>query len=103
MPTPAHETPLELLRLDPALPDWVQTDLLGDDAPAPRCATSTTPTSRRGTRRCWPRRRRRRRSLALLHSVARDHSLVDGNKRLAWLAAVVFLDVNGSYGRSHRR
>ena len=34
MPTSAHETPLELLRLDPALPDWVQTDLLGDDAPA---------------------------------------------------------------------
>ncbi|WP_241251644.1 type II toxin-antitoxin system death-on-curing family toxin [Candidatus Protofrankia californiensis] len=31
---------------------------------------------------------------ALLHSVARSHPLVDGNKRLAWLAAVVFLDVN---------
>jgi death on curing protein len=33
---------------------------------------------------------------ALLHSVARNHALVDGNKRLAWLATVVFLDVNGS-------
>ncbi|MDT3439007.1 MULTISPECIES: hypothetical protein [unclassified Pseudofrankia] len=33
MPTSAHETPLELLRLDPSLPDWVQTELLGDDAP----------------------------------------------------------------------
>jgi death on curing protein len=32
---------------------------------------------------------------ALLHSIARNHALVDGNKRLAWLAAVVFLDVNG--------
>jgi len=32
---------------------------------------------------------------ALLHSVARNHSLVDGNKRLAWLATVVFLDLNG--------
>src|SRR5271155_460945 len=31
---------------------------------------------------------------ALLHSVARNHALVDGNKRLAWLAAVVFLDLN---------
>lgn len=30
MPTSAHETPLELLRLDPSLPDWVQTELLGD-------------------------------------------------------------------------
>ena len=32
---------------------------------------------------------------ALLHSLARNHSLVDGNKRLAWLATVVFLDLNG--------
>ena len=32
---------------------------------------------------------------ALLHSLARTHCLVDGNKRVAWLAAVVFLDLNG--------
>ena len=32
---------------------------------------------------------------ALLHSLARNHSLVDGNKRLSWLAVVVFLDLNG--------
>ncbi len=32
---------------------------------------------------------------ALLNSIARNHALVDGNKRLAWLAAVVFLDLNG--------
>jgi death-on-curing protein len=32
---------------------------------------------------------------ALLHSIARGHALVDGNKRLAWLACVVFLDLNG--------
>lgn len=32
---------------------------------------------------------------ALLHSVARNHALVDGNKRLAWLATVIFLDLNG--------
>ena len=32
---------------------------------------------------------------ALLHSVAGNHALVDGNKRLAWLATVVFLDLNG--------
>jgi death-on-curing protein len=31
---------------------------------------------------------------ALLHSIARIHALVDGNKRLAWLATVVFLDIN---------
>ena len=32
---------------------------------------------------------------ALLHSLARNHALVDGNKRLAWLATYVFLDLNG--------
>lgn len=32
---------------------------------------------------------------ALLHSLVRNHALVDGNKRLGWLAAVVFLDING--------
>ena len=32
---------------------------------------------------------------ALLESLARNHALVDGNKRLAWLATVVFLDLNG--------
>ncbi|MFM7068337.1 MAG: type II toxin-antitoxin system death-on-curing family toxin [Actinomycetes bacterium] len=32
---------------------------------------------------------------ALLHSLAKSHPLVDGNKRLAWLSTVVFLDLNG--------
>ncbi len=31
---------------------------------------------------------------ALLHSLARNHPLVDGNKRLAWLATYVFLAKN---------
>lgn len=31
---------------------------------------------------------------ALLHSIVTSHALVDGNKRLGWLATVVFLDVN---------
>lgn len=31
---------------------------------------------------------------ALLHSLARDHALVDGNKRLGWLATAVFLELN---------
>ena len=34
-------------------------------------------------------------SAALLHLIANNHALVDGNKRLAWLATVVFLDLNG--------
>jgi death-on-curing protein len=32
---------------------------------------------------------------ALLHSLARNHPLVDGNKRLAWLATYVFLAKSG--------
>ncbi len=29
-----------------------------------------------------------------MHAIARNHALVDGNKRLAWLSTVVFLDLN---------
>jgi death-on-curing protein len=32
---------------------------------------------------------------ALLHSLARNHALVDGNKRLAWAATRVFCLLNG--------
>jgi len=32
---------------------------------------------------------------ALLHSLVRNHPLVDGNKRLGWLATAVFLEING--------
>jgi death on curing protein len=31
---------------------------------------------------------------ALLHSLVKNHCLVDGNKRLAWLATVVFCHIN---------
>jgi len=33
---------------------------------------------------------------ALLQSLAVNHPLVDGNKRMAWMSTVVFLDFNGS-------
>ena len=33
---------------------------------------------------------------ALMHSLARNHPLVDGNKRLAWSAARVFCLLNGT-------
>jgi death-on-curing protein len=35
---------------------------------------------------------------ALLHSLVANHALVDGNKRLGWLATIVFLDLNGWSG-----
>ena len=31
---------------------------------------------------------------ALLHSIVNNHPLVDGNKRLGWLATAVFLELN---------
>ena len=31
---------------------------------------------------------------ALLHSIVKNQALVDGNKRLAWLATAVFVDLN---------
>lgn len=34
-------------------------------------------------------------SAALLHSLARNHALVDGNKRLALAATIAFLGING--------
>jgi death-on-curing protein len=34
---------------------------------------------------------------ALLHSIARNHALIDGNKRLALGAATVFCGLNGHY------
>lgn len=33
---------------------------------------------------------------ALLQSVVNNHALVDGNKRLGWLATAVFLEINGA-------
>ena len=32
---------------------------------------------------------------ALLQSIVSSHPLIDGNKRLGWLATAVFLDLNG--------
>lgn len=34
---------------------------------------------------------------ALLHSLARNHALVDGNKRLAWTACRTFLAINARW------
>ena len=32
---------------------------------------------------------------AFMESLVRNYALIDGNKRLGWLAAIVFLDING--------
>ncbi|MEZ5171395.1 MAG: type II toxin-antitoxin system death-on-curing family toxin [Acidimicrobiia bacterium] len=36
-----------------------------------------------------------RKAAALLDSIVNNHPLVDGNKRLGWLATAVFLEING--------
>ena len=33
---------------------------------------------------------------ALLHSLCLNHALVDGNKRISAIAAIIFLDINGA-------
>lgn len=33
---------------------------------------------------------------ALLQSIVTNHALIDGNKRLGWLATAVFLELNGA-------
>ncbi len=33
---------------------------------------------------------------ALLQSILKNHALVDGNKRLGWLATATFLEINGT-------
>ncbi len=33
---------------------------------------------------------------ALLQSIVNNHALIDGNKRLGWLATAVFLELNGA-------
>jgi death-on-curing protein len=33
---------------------------------------------------------------ALLQSIVNNHAMVDGNKRLGWLATAVFLEINGT-------
>ena len=37
---------------------------------------------------------------ALLHSIVNNHAIVDGNKRLGWLATAVFLELNGAAASS---
>jgi death on curing protein len=38
---------------------------------------------------------------ALLHSICSSHALIDGNKRLAWAAAVVFIGLNNGAPVAH--
>jgi death-on-curing protein len=59
--------------------------LLGSAAARPR----TTVFGRDAYPDAWTK------AAALLQSIVKDHPLVDGNKRLGWLATATFLELNG--------
>jgi death-on-curing protein len=59
--------------------------LLGSAAARPR----TTVSGQNAYPDTWAK------AAALLQSIVKNHALVDGNKRLGWLATAVFLELNG--------
>ncbi len=85
----------EYLDLDDLL--LLATGLLGDPAPvrdlgllgAAAARPQTTAFGKDAYADRWTK------AAALLHSVVKNHPLVDGNKRLGWMACAVFLDING--------
>lgn len=60
--------------------------LLGAAAARPQTTVSGTD----AYRTIWEK------AAALLQSLVKNHPLVDGNKRLGWLATAVFLEINGA-------
>ncbi len=46
-------------------------------------------------RRCCGRAGPHSAAASLLQSIVGNHALIDGNKRLGWLATAVFLEING--------
>lgn len=91
----AAERPVEYLDLDDLLD--LADALLGPNPPVRDVgllgsATARTQTSVGGTDAypdLWTK------AAALIDSVVNNHALVDGNKRLGWLATAVFLHING--------
>jgi death-on-curing protein len=87
--------PVEYLGLDDLI--RLAADLLGDPPPirdvgllgsaAARPATSVFGAD--AYEDLWTK------AAALLQSILKNHALVDGNKRLGWLATATFLEING--------
>ena len=90
----AAERPVEFLDLDDLL-DLART-LLGDSPPIRDVGLLASAVARPQTTvggedaypTIWLK------AAALLQSVVGNHALVDGNKRLGWLSAAVFLEIN---------
>ena len=91
----AAERPVEYLDLD-ALLDLAEM-LLGPDPPIRDVgllgSAAARPQTSVGGEDAYPDLWSK--AAALLDSVVNNHALVDGNKRLGWLATAVFLALNG--------
>lgn len=89
----SHET-IEYLELDDLL--LLATGLLGDPPPIGDLgllgAAAARPRASAFGEDAYPDVFAK--AAALLHSIVKNHALVDGNKRLGWVACAVFLDVN---------
>ena len=87
--------PVEFLELDDVID--IATALLGDPAPIRDVGLLGSAVARPQTTAfgedaypdIWTK------AAALLLSIVKNHALVDGNKRLGWLATAVFLEING--------
>ena len=87
--------PVEFLDLDDVVD--LAISLLGDPAPIRDIGLLGSAVARPQTTAfgedAYPEIRTK--AAALLHSIVKNHALVDGNKRLGWLATAVFLEING--------
>lgn len=89
------DEPVEYLDLDDVV--TIATDLLGDPAPIRDVGLLGSAVARPQTTvfgddaypTIWEK------AAALLDSIVNNHALVDGNKRLGWLATYTFLEING--------
>lgn len=87
--------PVEYLDLDDLIA--LATDLLGDPPPirdvgllgSAAARPQMTAFGEDASPDLWTK------AAALLQSILKNHALVDGNKRLAWLATATFLEING--------
>jgi death on curing protein len=87
--------PLEYLDLDDLI-ELART-LLGDPPPIRDAgllgSAAARPQMTVGGEDAYPDLRTK--AAALLHSIVKNHALIDGNKRLGWMATAVFLELNG--------
>lgn len=91
----AGERPVEYLDVEDLI--YLATLILGDPPPirdigllgAAAARPQTTVAGQDAYPDVWTK------AAALLQSIVKNHALIDGNKRLGWLATAVLLEING--------